>query len=87
MLRNIRLFGALKRFGTEGLLSIEMKNSRTAGELRAEVGQLLELNFPGESPSLLVGRSALVCDSRVLAQDELVDAQGQLALLPPVCGG
>lgn len=86
MLREIRLFGALKRFGAAGVLSIEVKDSVLAGELRADVGKLLARNFPGESPFLLVGRSALVCDSRVLAQDELV-AQGQLALLPPVCGG
>ena len=80
----VRLFGALKRLGENGTVTIRSEGARTAAECKALVAEVLR-SCQGFRPELLE-RSAIATDTRVLMPHEQV-TESVLLLLPPVCGG
>jgi molybdopterin converting factor small subunit len=88
---NIRLFGAFRDCSQESVFPIAVKGHETARDLKILLGQQLvqklavgsKLSFDIEA---LVAKSVLATDDRILEEGEIV-SNGELSILPPVCGG
>lgn len=87
MVITIRLFGALKKFSSDGMLLLDVPEPCSVQELRKLCDTALSAKYPDTFKSALIERSAFADAARVLGNNEQVIACGPLALLPPVCGG
>lgn len=87
MVAQIHLFGALRKFGSEGVLTLEFNEPCSVREIRELLKEKLAREFPLEFQGALIDRAALANDKRVLAEDEQIKETARLSLLPPVCGG
>ena len=87
MVVEVRLFGALRRFGDAGIVRVDVPENGSVREIRDLVKQELSRAFPGEFKGELVDKAALASEDRVMRSEEKIGAGRMLALLPPVCGG
>ncbi len=87
MVLEVRLFGALKRFGERGIIFVEAPPGSTVAAVRQAIQQHLEGQFVDSFPAGVFERSALANDTRVFAEMDEVVTGSCLSLLPPVCGG
>lgn len=76
----IRYFGAFRKYGTEMILSLEKGCSIT--KLKEAICTELK-----EGEHSLVFDSVLANDSDILDETDVLEADCQLSILPPVCGG
>ena len=83
---SVRFFGAFSTWVTPQPLQLELVNGARVAELRDALDAYLRRHLPELSPALL-RCSAFADSARVLAEDEPLPADGQVAVLPPVSGG
>ncbi len=87
MVAKIRVFGVLRKFGSEGLLTVAVKTPCSVSEIRRLLKEQLAAEFPGSFHEELIERAALADGTRLLAEQDQVTSADRLTLLPPVCGG
>lgn len=82
----IQLFGALREANADGYIDLEVADASTIANVREQLAQHLAEHAPQVSASM-VQRSAFASDSEILRDHDVLPADGQLAVLPPVSGG
>lgn len=83
----IKFFGVLRKFGDErGFYETEVRANTSVDALKAQLKIELSRKF-SKFDRALIDESALASDSEVLSLQAMVPSQGEIALLPPVCGG
>ena len=83
----LRAFGAMREFANEEGFIVLNRQAATVKQLRELLGDHLTTEFASTfSPSLLAS-CVFANDERLLGDDEPVQKQYQLAVLPPVAGG
>lgn len=87
MVIEIRLHGALKKFGKNGAVPLDVPEPCSASRLKEILKEKLSRDFPGVFEAGLLERAALADDSHILGNDDEVSMLRSLAILPPVCGG
>lgn len=75
----VRLFGAMRRYGTEA--KIEVSEPVSPLVLRKKLGEKFGWD------QTLLSESAIANESAILAETALIDRSCTVAVLPPVCGG
>lgn len=83
----IKLFGAFRKYVPAGKIKLQLDRQCSALEFKEKIHQALRLQFPNYTEASLVFESALATNSEVLTEETMIDGHGNLALLPPVCGG
>ena len=87
MVVQIRMFGVLKKFGKDGVVTVNAPQQCLVGELRKLLKEQLSADFPGTFHCSLVDRAAVTDCSRILNNGFSLVNTESLALLSPVCGG
>lgn len=96
MKQNIRLiiqvFGPLKDFWSEPLLSLDVPAGSTGNAILENIeGQMLRLSSFDELKKIrlskLLAQSVLASSEKVFDAHEVFEHDCSLAVLPPVCGG
>lgn len=82
----LHLFGAFREFDRSARINVEIADGARVSELRKAVLAYGERHWLGFRPGLL-SRSAFASEAAILRDGELVPANGQMVLLPPVSGG
>lgn len=80
MLVKIKSYGVFRRIGET--LDFDIPERSTVGQLKTLISHQLQ----GQD-ALLVFDSVLANDQRILSDEDLVNAEENLSILPPVCGG
>jgi molybdopterin converting factor small subunit len=81
----IRLFGAFREYQPE--LRLELPPGTTIAGLKARIASALRERFPNFRHEALLADSAVGSPRAVLSPEWRLSESGELALLPPVCGG
>lgn len=79
-----RFFGAMREFGTG--LDMEVPAGITVRELKDRLAKELGDTRAAFRPGILA-QSAIGDERAVLADSDTIKQSGELAVLPPVCGG
>lgn len=87
MVKQVLLFGALRRFGTQGILEVEVPATCSAAQLRALIKERIAASGAGNVVGSLVDSAACSDGAVILTSEADVTSASTLALLPPVCGG
>lgn len=82
----LSLFGAFREFDPAATLSLQLPDGASVANLRAALLDYAQAHWPGFRPGLLTV-SVFANSHSVLRDGELLPADGQMAVLPPVCGG
>lgn len=77
---SVKLYGAFRKYGEKIELSV------TEGSPVSAVKKALAAQLGNESMPL-IGDSVLANDEAILPPDYVLDKDGSLSILPPVCGG
>ena len=83
----VLLFGNLRNYLPSGRMDFRFPPGITVKELRKLLSMAIkEKNsaFPGERA---LSSAAIAVQDRVLSEEERVESRGEIAVLPPVCGG
>lgn len=83
----ICLYGAFRAYVGDGPLILDVPVGLRPTEIKARIGQALQVRFPGFAQQRLIESSALADERTVLTNDHVLACDASLALLPPVCGG
>ncbi|MDC7684430.1 hypothetical protein PQU92_14180 [Asticcacaulis sp. BYS171W] len=83
----IELFGAFKRFGTNGFVDLEVTLPIMIRDLRQVLADHLSETHDGFSREGLYKVSAFATDTAVLPAGAIIDVPTRLAVIPPVSGG
>lgn len=83
----IKLFGAFRKYVPVGKIKLQIDRQYTAIQLKEKIQETLLLQIPNYTEQSLVFESALATENEVLSEEAIVNGKGNLALLPPVCGG
>lgn len=78
----VRLFGAFRQGNPDSALSVEIPQGGRVADLR----RAMESALPNDNARSLLKASAFATDSAVLDDDDVVP-EGEISILPPVCGG
>ncbi len=78
----IRLFGAFRQGNPDSALTVEIPEGGRVSDLR----QAMESALPSDNARSLLKASAFATDSAVLDDTDVVP-EGEISILPPVCGG
>lgn len=82
----LNLFGAFREFDPGATLSLQLPDGASVAQLRTALADHAREHWPGFRPGLLA--VSVFADRRSVLRDaELLPADGQMAVLPPVCGG
>lgn len=84
---NIQLFGALKKYSSNGVLKIEVFGGSNIEDVKNKIINTLKCDFPDFSDIELINKSVLANECRILNSDEIFETNMQLVIMPPVCGG
>jgi molybdopterin converting factor small subunit len=79
----VRLFGALRRYGTDPTLTVSVPDDATVADLRRAFAAQLK----DDHARALLKASAFATDQRVLNDAEPLPRDHEMAVLPPVSGG
>jgi len=79
---NVRLFGAFRQGNPESSLTVEIPAGGRVTDLR----QAMDSALPSDNARSLLKASAFATDSAVLDDNDVVP-DGEISILPPVCGG
>jgi molybdopterin synthase sulfur carrier subunit len=82
----VALFGAFREFDRRARIEVEIADDASVAQLRQAVRAHGEAHWPGFRAGLLAS-SAFASRDAVLRDREAVPDDGQVVLLPPVCGG
>jgi molybdopterin synthase sulfur carrier subunit len=83
----IKFFGVLRKFGDErGYYETSTRENMSVDALKTQLKSELSQKF-SKFDTALIDESALASESEVLTLQSLIPTQGEIALLPPVCGG
>lgn len=83
----IKFFGVLRKFGDDrGFYETEVVASANVAALKQQLKIELKQKFSNFDPTL-IDESAFANQSEIMNANDLIPNQGELALLPPVCGG
>jgi len=77
----VKLFAAVRQYAESDLLSVEVADGATIGELR----EALASKCPSLSP--LLASSMIAVNHEYVRDDAPVPANAEIALIPPVSGG
>lgn len=80
MLVKIKSYGTFRRISET--FDLEIPERSTVGQLKA----LMSHQLQGQDV-LLVFDSVLANNQRILSDEDIVNAEDDLSILPPVCGG
>jgi molybdopterin converting factor small subunit len=80
---DIRLFGAFRQYGSAPTIAVPVADGDTIAAVRAALAERLA----SPDARALLAASAFATDERVLDDGEVLTSVGELAVLPPVCGG
>jgi molybdopterin converting factor small subunit len=80
MLVKIKSYGSFRWIGET--FDLEIPERSTVGQLKT----LMSHRLQGQD-AVLVFDSVLANDQRILSDEDLVNAEENLSILPPVCGG
>lgn len=80
MLVKIKSYGTFRRISET--LDLEIPERSTVGQLKT----LMSHQLQGQD-ALLVFDSVLANNQRILSDEDIVNAEDDLSILPPVCGG
>ncbi|MEY4615441.1 MAG: hypothetical protein RJB66_401 [Pseudomonadota bacterium] len=84
----VRLFGAFRKYvGNDTHIVIDHSSEITVGEVKQLIGQALRKRNPQFEDDQLVLDSAIANDESIYSSHDLVVPGGEIAILPPVCGG
>lgn len=83
---DLSLFGAFREFDPEATLSLQLPDGASVAQLRTALADYAQAHWPGFRPGLLAV-SVFANSQSVLRDAEPLPADGQMAVLPPVCGG
>ena len=83
---NIKLFGAFRKHHA-GMLTLSVVEGTSARQVKDLIGKQLRQLIPTFQDDELIEKSALATHQRVLGECDLLSESGDLAILPPVCGG
>lgn len=87
MQKKIKFFGVLRKFGDElGFYETAIHANTSVEALKAQLKSELSQKF-SKFDTALIDESALASESEVLMPESMIPTQGEIALLPPVCGG
>ncbi len=81
MLVHVRLFARARDLAGADLLRVELPENATVADLRRR----LAADYP--ALSALLERSALAVENEFAADSQVLSADAEVALLPPVSGG
>lgn len=88
VLVTVRLFGAFRDLPVpDGALRVALPRGATVAELREAIAGELARAVPERDATTLVRRSAIGNEREILAETARLETSGEVALLPPVCGG
>ena len=87
MVVQVRLFGALKRFGEAGIIQLAAELPMPVHKFKQELQRYLIAQPSGEQGSAIVARSACSDGSRILGEMDELPVGVEISVLPPVCGG
>jgi molybdopterin converting factor small subunit len=87
LLMKVKLFGALRKYGDDTCLEIPFSGAFSVAELRTQLAQHLEKQFPNFNDQALLKECAIASDSRIFMEEEEISNIETIAVLPPVCGG
>ena len=82
----VALFGAFRDFDRRARIQVEVPDDASVAQLRQAVRAHGETHWPLFNAGLLAS-SAFASNEAVLRDREPVPADGNVVLLPPVCGG
>lgn len=83
----IQLFGCLRKYNAAESLTLKAISGETVLQIKKRLLTLLaELN-PDFNNHEIIDVSALAHTQKILADDQRILTSGDLAVLPPVCGG
>jgi molybdopterin converting factor small subunit len=83
----ITMFGAFRAVGDGAPLLLQVPQATSVAALRGLIVAQLQKQYPGFTQHSLVAESAIADAQQILADDAQINADAELALLPPVCGG
>jgi molybdopterin synthase sulfur carrier subunit len=78
----VKLFGAFRQGNPDSTLTVDIPEGARVADLR----QAMESALPSDNARSLLKASAFATDSAVLDDSEVVP-DGDISILPPVCGG
>jgi molybdopterin converting factor subunit 1 len=81
MMVHVRLFARLRDLAGQETLSLAVPERETVARLRQRLAQALPV--PGD----LLNRCAIAVNEEVTAENAILPAGAEIALLPPVSGG
>ena len=92
---SIKLFGVFRDLYPKANWVIPLVKPATVAEIKEKLAQDFRVLSPDQDLSILISRSVLADESRVLHDQDEIQIEGNspssegvmLALLPPVCGG
>ena len=84
---NLKLFGALRKYGVDAKLELSVPSVCTIGDLQHHLAEHLTKTHSDFVGPELLDECAFANEDRILLRDEMVPLNGFVAVLPPVCGG
>lgn len=83
----IELLGSLKKYSDIHTINVVVSKGSKTDEVKKKIIHFLTTHDSNFSDSELIEKSVLANERRILNADELLEADMQLVMLPPVCGG
>lgn len=77
----VKLFAALRDLAGSDVVTVELPDGATVGDLRREIGALLPL------ARTLLMRSAVAVNHDTADNEQTLNSTDEVALIPPVSGG
>lgn len=84
---HIKLFGCLRKYDSNGSLTLKALSGETVAQIKKRLLTLLTEIHPDFDDHEIIEVSALAHAQKVLTDDQVIISSGELAILPPVCGG
>ena len=84
---NVFLFGCLRKYSDNNPLILTINAGAMVHEIKKALLDLLVATKPDFNDHDIISVSALAYNQQILSDNTPVVASGDLAVLPPVCGG
>ena len=87
MIISVKLFGAFRNHCPQSTLTLDLVPNSTVAEVKIKLEKELSSKSPHSEVSVLLSRSVLADENRILDDQDRISEGMKLAILPPVCGG
>ena len=84
---HVKLFGCLRKYSPTGSLTLKALSGETVAQIKKRLLTVLTEMKPDFDDHEIIEVSALAHIQKVLTDDQEIVCSGELAVLPPVCGG